>query len=153
MTRGPPARRDAAPMPARALTIALVAAVAVAGCGGDSKSDEAKASVCSARADVSKQLDSLKGLTISTATTSKIQDGLKAIDGDLKKMKDARGDLDNDRREQVDDANQAFEAQVKTIASSLGSTTSLADASTQLNQAFDQLGTAYQQTFAKIDCG
>ena len=146
-------RRGAANLPpvrARTLTVAL--ALVIAGCGGDDKADQAKTSVCDARADISKQLDTLKGLTLSTATTSQIQDGLKAIDADLKEIKDARGDLSDERRKQVDDANQAFESQVKSIAGSLGSTTSLSDAGAQLSQAFDELGTAYQQTFAKIDC-
>ena len=115
-----------------------LAALAVAACGGDSKEDKAKAQVCDARADITKQLDTLKGLTLSTATTSQVQQSLEAIGNDLNKMKDAQGDLDDERKDQVQQANQAFESQVRDILSSLGSATSLSDAKTQLAQAFDR---------------
>jgi hypothetical protein len=135
-----------------ALAIAL-ASVALAACGGNSKEDQAKTQVCDARADLSKQVDSLKGLTITTATASQVQDSLKAIGDDLTKIKNARNNLDDDRKSQVDEANKNFESQVKSTFSDLGSTTSLSDARSQLTQAFDGLASTYQQTFAKIDCG
>jgi valyl-tRNA synthetase len=132
--------------------LVLLAALSIGACGGDSKADKAKTQVCDARADISKQLDTLKGLDISTATTDAVQTSLKAISDDLKTIAAARGDLDNERRSQVQQANQAFESQVQNVLSTLGSSTSLADAKTQLSQAFQQLGDAYDQTFAKIDC-
>ena len=49
-----------------------------------SKQDDAKAQVCDARADISKQVDTLKGITVSAATLDQIQTSLKAIDTDLK---------------------------------------------------------------------
>jgi hypothetical protein len=130
-----------------------LATVALAACGGDSKEDQAKTQVCDARADLSKQVDSLKGLEISAATASQVQDNLKAIGDDLTKIKNARNNLDDDRKSQVDEANKNFESQVKSTFSDLGSTTSPSDAKSQLTQAFDGLASSYQQTFAKIDCG
>jgi hypothetical protein len=136
------------------VAIVVVLAVLVLGaCGGDSKEDEAKAQVCDARADVSKQVDSLKGMTLSTATTSQIRESLTAIGNDLTKIKDAQADLDDQRKSQVQQANQAFESQLKSIRSTLGSTTSLSDAKAQLSQAFQQLASAYEDTLSKIDCG
>ena len=130
----------------------IVAVASLAACGGDSKEDQAKAQVCDARADIGKQVDALKGVTITTATTSQIQDNLKAIGDDLTKIKNARGDLDDDRKSQVDQANQAFESEVKGVVSTLGSTTSAADAKAKAQQAFQQLADSYKQAFAKIDC-
>lgn len=135
-----------------ALIAALLAAFVVAGCGGNSKEDQAKTDVCNARADISKQVDTLKGLTISTATLSQVQDSLKAIGDDLTKIKNARGNLSSDRRKQVDDANKNFESQVRSTFSDLGKSTTVTDAKTQLQQAFQSLANSYQQTFAKIDC-
>ena len=43
------------------LAIALVLLAAISACGGDSKSDKAMASVCSARDDITKQVDTLAG--------------------------------------------------------------------------------------------
>ena len=140
-------------MKAVAAIVSVLAAVVLAGCGGDSKADQAKTDVCNARADISKQVDTLKGLTISTATLNQVQDSLKAIGDDLTKIKNARGNLSDDRRKQVDDANKNFESQVKTTFSDLGKSTSVTDAKTQLQQAFQSLSSTYQQTYAKIDCG
>ena len=92
-------------------------------------------------------------MTLSTATTSEIRESLTTIGNDLTKIKDAQGELDGQRKSQVQQANQAFESQLKSIRSTLGSTTSLSDAEAQLSQAFQQLASAYEDTFSKIDCG
>jgi hypothetical protein len=131
--------------------LALVAAVALGACG-ESKQDKAKNTVCSARADIRKQVDQLKGLTISTATADTVQKSVQAIRSDLSKIKDAQGDLSDERRQQVQAANKAFTSQIESIVKSLGSSTSLSDAKSQLTSATQQLATAYQQSFARIDC-
>src|SRR6185503_18682857 len=86
------------------LAIALVLLATVAGCGGDSKSDKAMASVCSARDDITKQVDTLASMTITTATTSQAGAALSAIRDDLGKIADARKDLADDRRKEIDSA-------------------------------------------------
>jgi multidrug resistance efflux pump len=138
----------------RAAAIALVLALGLAACGGgdSSKEDKASSQVCDARADIEKQVNTLKNLTISTATTDQITKSLQAIGDDLTKIKDARGDLSSDRKQEVEQANKDFESSVKGIASDLGTSTSLSDAKTKLSSALDDLATSYQQTFAKINC-
>jgi hypothetical protein len=131
---------------------AVLAAFVVAGCGGNDKADQAKADVCSARDNISKEVNTLKGLTISTATLNQVQDSLKAIGDNLTTIKNARANLSEDRRNQVDEANKNFESQVKSTFSDLGTSSSIADAKTQLQQAFQSLASTYQQTYAKIDC-
>jgi hypothetical protein len=131
--------------------LAVAIAVALGACG-ESKQDKAKKTVCSARADIGKQVDELKGLTISTATADEVQQSIRAINGDLSKIKDAQGDLSDERRQQVQAANKTFTSQVQSILSSLGKSTSLSDASSRLTSATQELATAYQQSFARIDC-
>jgi uncharacterized protein YjbJ (UPF0337 family) len=131
--------------------IALVAALGVSACG-ESKQDKAKKSVCSARSDISKQVDQLKGLTASTVTIGGVQSSLKAISSDLSKIKDAQGDLSGDRRQQVQAATKTFTSQVQSIAGSVGKSTSLSEAKTQLTSSLQQLGDAYKQSFARVDC-
>ena len=138
-------------VPAAAATAALVVALAACG-GGESKSDKAQKQVCSARADISKQVNTLKGLTLSAGSVTQVTDALKAIGEDLNKIKDAQGDLSGDRKKEVQQANQAFESSVKSIASSLGSSTSLSDAKAQLTAALQGLASSYEQTFAKLSC-
>ena len=133
------------------LLLALVAALGLGACG-ESKQDKAKSTVCDARADIRKQVDQLKGLTISTVTLDGVQNSLKAIRSDLSKISDAQGDLSGDRRQQVQDATKTFTAQVQSIAGSVVKSTSLSDAKTQLTSALQQLSAAYQQSFARVDC-
>jgi uncharacterized protein YjbJ (UPF0337 family) len=133
------------------LLLALLAALALGACG-ESKEDKAKTTVCDARGDISEQVDQLKGLTISTVTVDGVQNSLKAINSDLSKIKDAQGNLSGDRRQQVQDATKTFTSQVKSIAGSVGKSTSLSDAKAQLTSALQQLGDAYKQSFAKVDC-
>ena len=137
--------------PITALAVLLV--LAVSACGGDSAEEKAQASVCDARAGISKQVESLQDLTLTTATTNQIRDSLTAIGDDLTKIKNVQADLGDERRDQVQDANQAFETEVRGIVSNLGTSTSLSDAQAKLDDALDQLATAYKATFAKIDCG
>jgi len=136
------------------LVLAAAGALALGGCGGDdsSKQDDAKAQVCDARADISKQVDTLKGITVSTATLDQIQTSLKAIDSDLKKIASAAGDLKGDDKSQLQQANKEFVTQINNIASSLIKSTSLSQAQSQAKSALNQLSDAYQQTFAKFSC-
>jgi Tfp pilus assembly protein PilP len=133
------------------LLIALLATVGLSACG-ESKQDKAKSTVCDARADISKQVDQLKGLTVSTVTLDGVQSSLKSINSDLSKIKDAQGDLSDSRRQQVQDATKTFTSQVQNIAGSIGKSTSLSDAKAQLTSALQQLGDAYKQSFARVDC-
>ena len=133
------------------LLIALLATLALGACG-ESKEDKAKSAVCDARADISKQVDQLKGLSISTVTVDGVQNSLKAISSDLSKIKDAQGDLSPDRRTQVENATKTFTSQLQSIAGSVGKSTSLSEAKAQLTSALQQLGDAYKQSFARVDC-
>jgi uncharacterized protein YjbJ (UPF0337 family) len=132
-------------------SLAVVAALAVGACG-ESKEGKAQKAVCGARSDISKQVDKLESLTISTATADDVQQGVKAINSDLSKIKDAQGDLSDDRRQQVEAATKTFTSQVQSIVESLGSSTSLRDAASQLSSATQQLAAAYKQSFGPIDC-
>jgi hypothetical protein len=133
------------------LLIAVLVALGLGACG-ESKQDKAKTTVCDARADISKQVEQLKGLTVSTVTVDKVQNSVKAINDALSKIKDAQGDLSENRRQQVQDATKTFTSQVQSIAGSVGKSTSLSEAKAQLTSALQQLGDAYEQSFAKVDC-
>jgi ribosome-binding protein aMBF1 (putative translation factor) len=133
--------------------VTLLVAGALMACGGQSKQDEAMSTVCDARADIGKQVDMLKGMTPQTFTVDSAQQSLKAIGSDLSQIKDAQGDLADDRRQQVQDASQAFASQLEDIARGLGSSLSASSAKEQATAALQQLATSYRQTFAKVDCG
>lgn len=134
------------------LVIALVPALGLAACG-QSAADKAKSQVCSARADISKQIDYLKGLTLQTATTTGVKNSLKAIGDDLTKIKDAQPQLSSERKQQVQSANQAFRTELESVVNNIGTNLSISNAGAQLKTAVQQLAQSYQQTFAAINCG
>lgn len=137
------------------LTLVLVvlscAAVGLAACG-ESKEDKAKSQVCDARADITKQVESLKSLTISTSTPSDLKATLTNIKNDLSKMRDAQSDLNSDRKEQVKSATQTFESQLQQIVTTSISDLSVSNAKAQLQSAVSALESAYKQALAPIDC-
>jgi membrane-bound lytic murein transglycosylase B len=129
----------------------LLAALAVAACG-ESEADKAQKDVCDARADISKQVDELKGLTVTTATVSGVRENVSTIQDDLKKIASAQGDLSDDRRAEVKAATDQFVSSVESIAQGLRSDLSLSEARSRLAQAGQALGAAYADSLGKIDC-
>lgn len=129
----------------------LLAVLGVAACG-ESEADKAHQQVCDARADISKQVDELKGLTVSTATVSGVRENVSTIQDDLKKIANAQDTLSDDRRAEVKQATDAFVSSVTSIVNGLKSDVSLSEARSQLTQAAQQLGAAYASSLGKIDC-
>jgi uncharacterized protein YgfB (UPF0149 family) len=134
------------------LLVALVLAAGVlAGCG-TSQADKARDQVCTARDDIAKEAKNLQGLTLTTATTSQVSDSLQAIKDDLSTISKATGDLSDERRKDVEAANEKFSADVKALAANVGKSVSIQGAAAQLKDAFRQLATSYQSTFGQLDC-
>ena len=139
--------------------IILAAIIVVAGIGiflvmgRDSKSEKAMAQVCDARADIAKHVDGLKGLTLSSATTSQVTDSFAAIRKDLSTIADARRDLADENRDEVEAANDEFVATVRETAATVARTVSVGDAVSQLQGAVTKLAASYKDTYGKIDCG
>jgi acetolactate synthase small subunit len=134
-----------------AAVAALTLALTLAACG-ESKEDKAQKSVCSARADIKKQVDELKGMTVTTATLDDVQANLRAISDDLGKIATARGDLSDDRRQEVDKATETFKAEVADVSRELVTSVSLSDGKQQIETALQGLASSYQSAFAPIDC-
>ena len=128
----------------------LIAATAL-GCG-ESDEEKAQTQVCDARADLKTQIDDLAGLTLATATADGVKKNLNAIEDDLKQIKDAQGDLNEERKQEVESATKQFTSELEGIASGLTSNLSLSGAKAKLETAGKQLASSYQQTFAQIDC-
>lgn len=133
------------------ISLLAVAALAFAGCG-ESKEDKAKKQVCSARSDIQKQVNELSNLTAATATTEGVKDSLSSIQSDLNKISDAQSDLNAERKQQVQAANDKFVSEFKSITSQIGQNLSIGNAEAKLQAAAQQLAAAYKSTFAAIDC-
>ena len=137
------------------LTLALIVvscgAFALSACG-ESKEDKAKKQVCSARSDITKQIDSLKTLTISSSTPDDVKSALNSIKGDLSKIKDAQPDLAPDRKQQVQNATKTFESQLQQIVPNTTNGLSVTNAKTQIQSAVTSLEAAYKQALEPINC-
>jgi hypothetical protein len=129
----------------------LLAGLLLAGCG-ESSAEKAKAQVCSARSDISKQAKTLSELTLSTSIVTQAKDGLGAIGSDLKKIKDAQPNLEPARRQQIETATHTLESQVSSILTGLVSNPSLSNAEKQLKSSLTQYAKSFEQALAPINC-
>ncbi|MGA9283909.1 MAG: hypothetical protein WBV85_00545 [Solirubrobacteraceae bacterium] len=129
----------------------LVGALVLASCG-ESSQEKAKAQVCQARTDISKQVKTLSGLTLSLSAPGEAKTGLEAIGKDLTMIKDAQPNLEPARKEQVQAATHTFEAQVSAILSELTSKPSLSKLETQLKSSLTQLASGYEKALAPLNC-
>ncbi len=132
--------------------VAVALALLVSACGGQSAQEKAQKTVCSARADIKKQVDELSSATITTASLDSVQANLKAIGSSLSKMAQAQKDLKGSRKQQVQAANQAFKAEVTDVGKQLGTSITLSNGAQQIKTALQSLASGYQKALAPIDC-
>ena len=136
----------------------LLSAVTLAACG-ESSQDKAKADVCAARNEISKQITKLQGLTLSSNAVNEAKKSFEVIGQELGKIKDAQEDLEPARKEQVEAATKKFEGQLKTISSEVTSGLSpgnlqaaLTAAEPKVKSALNTLASGYRQALAPINC-
>jgi hypothetical protein len=134
-----------------AIVFLLLGVLALAGCG-ESAEEKAKAQVCSAKSDISKQVTMLSELTISTSILSQAKDGLEAIGSDLTKIKDAQPNLAPARKQQIEAATHTLETQVTSIITGLVSNPSLSNAEKQLKSSLTQYAKSFEQALVPINC-
>jgi hypothetical protein len=139
--------------PIASLAVLLVSlTIPLTGCGGESKQEQAKKSVCSARSDIKSRIATLQTLTPSIATLPQVKTEATAIADDLKRIQGAQGDLEPARKQQVQQATQTFEQQLKAVLSDLTTNFSISGAGAQLESALKQLASSYTQALQPIAC-
>ena len=134
-----------------ALAVVLLA-IALSACG-ESAEEKAQNTVCDARDDIGKQVDTLTSLTAATVTKDAVTQSVDAIKNDLNDMSSAQEDLSSDRRSEVEAANKAFASSIEGIRSEFLTSLSATDAKAAAVTALQQLETSYKETFAPLDCG
>jgi len=149
-----PPRDHHQPVPRRLTLLGLLLPFAFfAGCGESEAEKQAKAekTVCEAKHQIATSVQSLQGLTLTTATTSSVQDDVKSIEAGLKKIKEAEGQLSSSRRAAVEKANDQLSAELQTIGQEL-STLTLPGALTKLTGVAERLAAGYREAFAPVSC-
>ena len=141
----------------RVLIVLAVTLLGAAGCGGDSgggdsAADRALSDVCDARADIARQTEELRGMTAAEVAGGAARDGLAAIRSDLSTIGTAQKELSDERREQVQQANDAFSTELRSIASEVALGLGREDAGDQARAALQSLTDAYRETYDRIDC-
>jgi hypothetical protein len=104
-------------------------------------------------ADLNEQVDQLSSLSLSTATVDGVKSNLDAIKADLQKMGDAQADLDETRKERVQQATQRFTSQVDSIVTSLRSDTSSARPQVSLRRRSSSSRQATRRRSARSTAG
>lgn len=146
--------------PARGVAIgaALLSVSLLAGCG-ESAQEKAKAEVCSARAEISKEVTKLQGLTLSSSTLNEAKASFEAIGKQLTKIKDAQPNLEPARKEQVKSATETFKSELASIASGVASglpsgnlESALKAAEPKIKSALSTLAADYHQALGPISC-
>jgi uncharacterized membrane-anchored protein YjiN (DUF445 family) len=139
-------------MTRHALAVAtVVTTLALMACG-ESQEESAQQTVCDARQDISNRIDDLKNTPVADVNVDTVTETVSAIQSDLTQIKDAREDLSDERRQEIESANQAFESQVKGVVKDIGTSLTASDAASTISSAVQQLADSYEQTFARIDC-
>ena len=136
---------------ASAIAALLLGVLVLVGCG-ESSQEKAKAQVCAARSDISKQVQMLSELTLSTNILTQAKTGLEAIASDVTKIKDAQPNLEPARKQQIAAATTTFANQVASIITGLVSNPSISNAEKQLKSSLSQYAKSFQQALAPIDC-
>jgi hypothetical protein len=134
------------------VAIASLLSVFVLASCGESSQEKAKAQVCAARSDISKEVKKLSELTLSTSILTEAKSGVEAIGKDLTTIKNAQPDLEPARKEQVQAATRTFESQINSILSELVSKPSLSKLETQLKSSLTQLASSYEKALAPLNC-
>jgi hypothetical protein len=137
---------------------ALLISVSLAACG-ESSQEKAQKDVCNARAEISKQIAKLQALTPSASAIEEAKSGVEVIGDELKKIKDAQGDLAPARKEQVEPATKVFEAELKSIAANVaanipsgGVESALKAVGPRLKSSLSALAGSYRRALAPINC-
>ncbi len=135
------------------LALCALTPFAVAACGSsDDSAAEAQAQVCSATADIEKQVADLKSMTGSTVTVDAVKTDLEAIKNDVETIAGAVPELAQEKKQQVQAANQTFTTQAVTILNNVLRSQSVSDAKAQLASAVSTLETTYKQTLGTLGC-
>ncbi len=117
-----------------------------------SKEEKALQAVCTARQDIQTRVDNLASTTVTNFTVDGFKSDVNGIVQDLKTIKDNQADLDPDRKQQIQQANEQFGSEVSSTLRSLGTSLSLENAQAKLKSAGEQLVESYKTTLQPVDC-
>jgi chromosome segregation ATPase len=136
-----------------AVLAALIGSVALLGACGESDEEKAQNEVCDARADIERRVNELSDLTITTASIEQVTSNLEGIRDDLERIAAEQGDLEPERRQEVEEAGRRFRSQLETAARDFASgAASGEDAAARAGAALDELAGSFREAYEPVDC-
>jgi len=142
----------------RAALLACVVPLVIAGCG-ESAEEKADKSVCAATTEISTQLAKLESLPISSSFPSEAKSSVESISASIKKIDESAPNLSTARREEIDAANRAFQAEIAVITKDVisASTSSnlsaaLKSAEPQIKASLGRLASGYKKAYEGLKC-
>jgi hypothetical protein len=136
-----------------AVVAALLGSAALMVACGESGEEQAQNEVCDARADIERRVDDLAGLTITTASIEQVTNNLEAIRDDLETIAAEQGDLEPERRQEVEQAGERFRSELEATARDFVSgATSGEEAGARAGSALDELAKSFRETYGPVDC-
>jgi hypothetical protein len=133
--------------------VALLGATGLLVACGESEEEKAQNEVCDARADIQRRVDDLADLTVTTASIEQVTNNLEAIRDDLQTIAAEQGDLEPERRQEVEQAGKRFSSQLQATAQDVVSgAASGEDAGARVGSALDELAKSFREAYAPVDC-
>lgn len=117
-----------------------------------SEEEKALQAVCTSRADIEQRVQSLASTTVTNFTLNGFKENVQGISNDVSTIRANQSKLKPNRKQEIQNANQAFEAAVTSTLKDLGTSLSVSNAQAKLKTAGQQLINSYKDTLAPVDC-
>lgn len=134
------------------LILVIVAVVAIVLLTRESEEEKALTAVCDARQDIQENVQEIAGLSVTNFTLNGFRESVEDIRADVKTIQENRAKLNPDRKQEVEQANQAFQTAFTDTIQGLGTDISIDNAKSKLSQAGSDLVAAYQSAYGPVDC-
>jgi len=133
-----------------------VVVLGLAACG-ESSEEKAKKQVCAATSEISKQIQKLESLPISSSFVTEVKTSGEAIDKSIGEIKSAAPNLATANREEFEAATKTFQTEltsliVTTVKSSTSGEAALKSAEPKIKASLSTLATGYKKAFEALKC-
>jgi hypothetical protein len=133
-----------------------VIVLALAACG-ESSEEKATKQVCAATSEISKQIQKLETLPISSSFPTEVKTSAEAIDKSIGEIESAAPNLETARKEEFNTATNTFKFELASlIATTASSATSgeatLKSAEPKIKNSLSTLANDYKKAFQALEC-
>jgi hypothetical protein len=134
----------------------LVTTLGLAACG-ESSEEKATKQVCTATSEISKQIQKLQTLPISSSFPTEVKTSAEAIDKSIGEIESAAPSLETARKEEFNAATNTFKLELASlIATTASSATSdeaaLKSAEPKIKTSLSTLANDYKKAFQALKC-